>query len=271
MLFQSVIVLAAASLSLAATPQGFTPATETPLIVSFSGIDASGGKQVAKEVSQKQPQIATTAKLTGTTYAVMMIDLDIPTDSPPQTSTLLHWMQTDLMMSSTPTALNTTAGTSQVFTLQMPGAVAAAASYFGPAPPARTPLSHRYTQLLIDTSSASTESMNVLMQAAQNRQGFSAESVLTQAGLQDKVVAGNFFVVTNPGPAPDSTTGAGTGTGTKTGNSTTGSGRGTGTENKSNSTTSTTATPFKSSASVWYDMNALLLGVALIAGTFFSL
>jgi hypothetical protein len=49
MLFQSVIVLAAASLSLAATPQGFTPATETPLIVSFSGIDASGGKQVAKE------------------------------------------------------------------------------------------------------------------------------------------------------------------------------------------------------------------------------
>ncbi|ETS79667.1 hypothetical protein PFICI_09520 [Pestalotiopsis fici W106-1] len=269
MLFQSVIVLAAASLSLAATPQGFTPATETPLIVSFSGIDASGGKQIAKEVSQKQPQIATNAKLTGTTYAVMMIDLDIPTDSPPQTSTLLHWMQTDLMQASTPTALNTTAGTSQVFTLQMPGAVAAAASYFGPAPPARTPLSHRYTQLLIDTSSASTESMSVLTQAAQSRQGFNAETVLTQAGLLDKVVAGNFFVVTNPGPAADSTAGAGTGT--TTGNSTTGSGRGTGTENKSNSTTTSTATPFKSAAAAWYDVNVLLLGVALVAGTFFSL
>jgi hypothetical protein len=49
MLFKSVVVLAAASMSLAATPQGFQPASETPLMVSFNGIDASGGKQVAKE------------------------------------------------------------------------------------------------------------------------------------------------------------------------------------------------------------------------------
>ncbi|KAK6202215.1 hypothetical protein LQW54_008927 [Pestalotiopsis sp. IQ-011] len=268
MLFKSVFALAAASVALAATPQGFSPATESPLMVSFSGIDASGGKQVAKEVSQKQPQIATTAKLTGTTYAVMMVDLDIPTDSPPQTSTLLHWMQTNLMQSSKAVAMNTTAGTSMVFALEMPGAVAAAASYIGPAPPARTPLSHRYTQLLIDTSSASTESMNVLMQAAQSRQGFNAETVLTQAGLQDKVVAGNFFVVTNPGPAADSTTGAGKGA--TAGNSTTGSSRGTGTGSASNSSATTTGTPFRSAA-VWYDVNVVLLGVALVGGTFLSL
>ncbi|KAI0138768.1 phosphatidylethanolamine-binding protein [Pestalotiopsis sp. NC0098] len=274
MLFKSVFALAAASVALAATPQGFSPATESPLMVSFSGIDASGGKQVAKEVSQKQPQIATTAKLTGTTYAVMMVDLDIPTDSPPQTSTLLHWMQTDLMQSSKAVAMNTTAGTSMVFALEMPGAVAAAASYIGPAPPARTPLSHRYTQLLIDTTSASTESMNVLMQAAQNRQGFNAETVLTQAGLQDKVVAGNFFVVTNPGPAADSTAGAGSttgaGKGATAGNSTTGSGRSTGTGSASNSSATTTGTPFRSAA-VWYDVNVVLLGVALVGGTFLSL
>lgn len=49
MLFKSVFALAAASVALAATPQGFSPATESPLMVSFSGIDASGGKQVAKE------------------------------------------------------------------------------------------------------------------------------------------------------------------------------------------------------------------------------
>jgi hypothetical protein len=49
MLFESFVVLVAATLALAATPQGFQPATMAPLLVSFNGIDASGGKQVAKE------------------------------------------------------------------------------------------------------------------------------------------------------------------------------------------------------------------------------
>ncbi|KAK9770144.1 putative Phosphatidylethanolamine-binding protein [Seiridium cardinale] len=273
MLFESIVVLVAATLSLAATPQGFQPVASTPLMVSFSGIDASGGKLVAKDVSQKQPQLALTSRLTGTSYAVMMIDLDIPTSRPPQTSTLLHWMQTGLVQSSTATALNTTAGAANVFALQMPGAIAAAASYIGPAPPARTPLSHRYTQVLVDTSAASPDSMAVLMQAAQTRQGFNAEQVLTQAGLQNKVVAGNFFVVTNPGPAADSTTG--TGTGATTGNSTTGTGRGTGTGTGAGTSTtgeaakSSTASPF-TGAAVLKEANVVLLGIALVGAAFFS-
>ncbi|KAH6655103.1 phosphatidylethanolamine-binding protein [Truncatella angustata] len=287
MLFKSFVVFAVASVSLAATPQGFQPATESPLMVSYNGIDASGGKQVAKEVSQKQPQLAMATRLTGTSYAVMMVDLDIPTTSPPQTSTLLHWMQTGLIQSSTATVMNTTAGVANVYVLEMPGAIAAAASYIGPAPPARTPLSHRYTQVLIDTSSASPASMSVLMQAAQSRQGFNAEQVLTQAGLQSKVVAGNFFMVTNPGPAVDSTTSTGTGTsagtntntGTSTGvttgatigNSTTGTGRGTGTGTAEEAARSSTTSPFTTGSAVSREANLLFLSIALVGAAYFSL
>lgn len=205
-----------------------------------------------------------TTRLTGTSYAIMMVDLDIPTDSPPTTSTLLHWMQTDVQQSSTANTLNTTAGVANVFALQMPGAVAAAAPYIGPAPPARTPLSHRYTQILVDTSSASQASMQSLMQAAQTRQGFNAEQVLTQAGLQDKVVAGNFFLVTNPGPASDSTTTAAA----ATGNLTTGTSRGTGTGEEA--ATASTASPFRAVA-VLEEANMLLLGISIIGAAFFSL
>jgi phosphatidylethanolamine-binding protein (PEBP) family uncharacterized protein len=136
--------------------------------------------------------------MAGTLFAVLMVDLDIPTKSPPETNTLLHWMQLNLTQSSKASALNTNSGTSSVFKLQIP-AGGAVAPYLGPTPPARIPLSHRYIQLLIDISSASQSSLGVLKTAAQSRGGFNAAAVLTQAGLIDKVVAGNFFNVTNPG------------------------------------------------------------------------
>jgi hypothetical protein len=49
MLFESLVVLATASLSFAMTPQGFQPSAQTPLMVSYNGIDGSNGKNVAKE------------------------------------------------------------------------------------------------------------------------------------------------------------------------------------------------------------------------------
>ncbi|KAI0122818.1 phosphatidylethanolamine-binding protein [Xylariales sp. AK1849] len=254
MLFESLAVLAVATVSLAATPQGFQPASQIPLTVSFNGLDGTGGKGLAQDVTQKAPQLATASRLTGTTFAVIMMDLDIPTNSPPQTSTLLHWMQTGLTQSSTATLLNSTAGRSNVFAFAMPGAVAAAAPYLGPAPPARTPLSHRYTQILVDTSKATQANMNVLLQAAQNRQGFNAETVLTQAGLQNMVVAGNFFNVTNPGPAQAAT-----------GNSTTGSGSARGTGTTAQPTKS--STPFKGEGAS-YKASGLLLGAALVGLAF---
>jgi hypothetical protein len=130
-----------------------------------------------------------------------MIDLDIPTDNPPQTNTLLHWLQTGLTPSTTPTQLNTTSGTMSVFLLQngtdTPAPIAA---YRGPNPPARIPLSHRYTQILVDTSEMAEEGEEVLRSAAETIRGFDAQSVLERAGLGGRVVAGNFYNVTNPGP-----------------------------------------------------------------------
>jgi hypothetical protein len=141
-----------------------------------------------------------------------MIDLDIPTDNPPATNTLLHWLQTGLTQSSSPVVSNTTSsGSTKSYVLSVPQDEAAFASYIGPAPPAKIPLSHRYTQILVDTSATSEEELATLKTAAASRLGFDAQSVLTTAGLADKVVAGNFFNVTNPGPAPasNSTTGGG--------------------------------------------------------------
>lgn len=151
--------------------------------------------------TQSQPTLGVSQKLTGTSFAVLMMDLDIPTNSPPQTSTLLHWMQTGLTQAPAQTAVNTTGGTEKIFLLQNANNTAAFAPYLGPSPPARVPLSHRYTQILVDMTGASAIASSTLRTAAQNRSGFDAEAVLTKAGLAGKVIAGNFFNVTNAGPA----------------------------------------------------------------------
>jgi phosphatidylethanolamine-binding protein len=147
-----------------------------------------------------------------------MIDLDIPTDTPPATNTLLHWAQTGLTPANTPTRLNTTTGQISVFLLENSTNTSPILGYFGPNPPARIPLSHRYTQILIDTSDTDDEDIAAIRTAAATIRGFNALTVLTAADLEDKVVAGNFYNVTNPGPVAtgNSTTpsgGSGTGTG----------------------------------------------------------
>ncbi|KAL2191265.1 hypothetical protein L209DRAFT_747764 [Thermothelomyces heterothallicus CBS 203.75] len=160
----------------------------------------------------------------------MMVDLDVPTDTPPATDTLLHWMQAGLVPSATPTQMNTTAGTLQVFLLGDPsasntgtsagrGRVANATAgitvpYVGPNPPARTPLSHRYVQLLVDTSGMTAQGAEALRRAAASattttRRGFDPSAALAAAGLGGRVVAGNSFNVTNAGPPANSTGGSG--------------------------------------------------------------
>lgn len=172
-------------------------------------------------VTTTQPRIGTLARLNGTSYAVMMIDLDIPTDSPPQTNTLLHWMQTGLTPSTVSTQLNTTSGPIRAFLLENRASTAAVAPYFGPNPPARVPLSHRYTQVLVDTSALTDEGLQALRAAAGTARGFDAGAALAGAGLEGRIVAGNSYNVTNPGPAlAPNATGTGTGTGNGNGNGT---------------------------------------------------
>jgi hypothetical protein len=188
-----------------------------------------------------------------------MIDLDIPTNTS-QTNTLLHWMQTGLTPAETATMLNSTSGMMQVFMLQNTTKTAPLASYIGPGPPAHLPLSHRYTQILVDTSEVSTATTRALESAAKTRVGFNAMTVLTEAGLEDNVMAGNSFNVTNPGPA-QSTNGGGAftiGTAINGGPGVTGTGSATG---------PTTVPAFDSSGSVvGTSMSVLsaLLGLGLL-------
>lgn len=132
----------------------------------------------------------------------IMVDLDIP-QTPP--TTLLHWMSGHLRSAATPTMMNMSVGTQMMFMLEKvtagPDAMADPAAYIGPNPPARNPLSHRYTQILVDVTNLPDAGMTSLMTAAMTRLGFNPATVLGQAGLANKVVAGNFFNVTNAGPA----------------------------------------------------------------------
>ncbi|KAI1108636.1 phosphatidylethanolamine-binding protein [Nemania sp. NC0429] len=240
MLSKSLIALAASG-ALAATPPGFAPGSQTGLLVTYGNVAALDGAVVAKDITQVAPKIATKTKLDGTSFAILMIDLDIPTDSPPQTNTLLHWAQTGLTQNDE-------------FVLSAPDGEAAFAAYIGPAPPARIPLSHRYTEIIIDTSDASEEGLDALKAASLNRLGFNAQSVLAAAGLTDKVVAGNFFNVTNPGPL----------TGSPTSNSTSGGSNGT------NPETSPSPLPVPAAA-VSHSVSASLLATIMIGVAFVAL
>ncbi|KAI0024513.1 PEBP-like protein [Xylariomycetidae sp. FL0641] len=249
------IVLAVASGALAATPQGFQPAVQASLLVAYGDAAAMDGAVVAKQATQSEPSIGTLSKLDGTSFAVMMIDLDIPTNSPPQTDTLLHWMRLNMTQNAAATKMTTASGQMNAFMLQSSGE-ADAASYLGPSPPPRAPLTHRYTQLLVDTSDASADSLAALKTAAKTRTGFNAMQVLTDAGLADKAVAGNFFKVTATGVkvtarASNSTLGGGSG--------------GTGSSNPPSQTSIFPGAAASQRAS------ALLSGIAVVGAVFWTL
>lgn len=126
-----------------------------------------------------------------------MVDLDIPSDQSPHT--FLHWMQTGLTPVIAASTVSASNGSTQAFTLSNAKNTSAIVAYTPPAPPAQNPLSHRYTQILVDTSSMTSAGLSALQSAAQTRVGFDTNSVLQAAGLSSNVVAGNSFNVTNPG------------------------------------------------------------------------
>lgn len=160
-----------------------------------------------------EPTIATTSQLTGTSFMVIMVDLDIPSTTNPHT--FLHWVQTDLTPSTAASAVaaasNATSATTQAFTLTNTKGTAALVPYTQPNPPTQNPLSHRYTQVLVDTSALSATALATIQAAVQSKVGFDVATVLQNAGLTANVVAGNSFNVTNAGPATSGNANAGAG------------------------------------------------------------
>ncbi|CAK7223879.1 hypothetical protein SCUCBS95973_005328 [Sporothrix curviconia] len=224
----TIVVLAAAAASVvsASTPPGFEPAVRTQLVVDY-GNTLINGQVVPKSplVVTNQPQIGIQQRRFGSSsFTVIMVDLDIPTNNAGETTTLLHWMQMGLSASPQASRVGAVGGgtgagadagadaaaaggpsTDAVeiaFLLRNASTQAPAAAYISPNPPARLPLSHTYAQFLVDTTGVTAQSsaMQVLMAAAQTRQGFNVQQVLQRAGLSNNIVAANFFNVTNPGP-----------------------------------------------------------------------
>ncbi|TDZ29074.1 Protein FLOWERING LOCUS T [Colletotrichum spinosum] len=185
-----VVLLSQALAAWAKTPDGFEPASNVDLIVAYGGQPALNGVNLPKSTTAKQPTFGTAEPLTGKSYAIIMVDIDIPTNNPPNTGTFLHWAQTDL----TPQTTTSNVGDKAIHTFSTNAQ--AIADYKGPSPPAREPLTHRYVSILVDTSDITPEGTTAL-QALSQRGGVQVNDVLTQAGLANKVVAGNFFTVTN--------------------------------------------------------------------------
>ncbi len=226
MLSKSFFAVALAGAATAVTPSGFQPASNSDLIVAFGNTLALNGKSMTKAGSllhlssihtshikaetASEPIIGTTTRLTGT-YAIMMVDPDIP----PQTvggptGELLHWMQQGLTSSNTSTLI----GGMQVFVLRSATNETAIAPYFGPSPPNKAPNTHRYTQLLLDTT-GNANALASLKTAGATRTNFNAVNVVSQAGVN--IIAGNSFDVTNGTANATATTSTQTSNGTASG------------------------------------------------------
>jgi phosphatidylethanolamine-binding protein (PEBP) family uncharacterized protein len=145
---------------------------------------------------------------------VILADPDIPgapTDS--KTGQFLHWIQAGLESSST----STTVAGQTIFELQTPANVSAFAPYIQPSPPNRALTTHRYIELLVNTTGDSA-ALKTLMTAGATRTNFSALAVVNAAGKE--VLFANYFNVTNEdalaaagGSANTTATGSGNGTG----------------------------------------------------------
>lgn len=121
----------------------------------------------------------------------MMVDPDIPPQTAGgSTSELLHWMQPGLVSANNVSFI---AGT-MMFELINPSNTSAFATYIQPSPPNKSPNTHRYTQMLLNTTGNSS-ALTQLSQFAKTRTNFSAVNVAKDTGL--KVLFGNSFDVTN--------------------------------------------------------------------------
>ncbi|TVY19628.1 hypothetical protein LARI1_G003338 [Lachnellula arida] len=194
------ITLALAGIATAFTPVGFQPASTNNLTVAFGNTLAVNGVNLPKAETQTAPTIGTSQPLVGS-YTLMMVDPDIPPQTAGgATSELLHWMQPGLVSANT----STTIGGIKVYELVNPTNVSAIATYISPSPPNKSPTTHRYTQMLLNTTGNGT-ALSTLSKAGAARSNFSAVDVVKNAGLN--VLFGNYFNVS----AATNTTGSGSG------------------------------------------------------------
>ncbi|THV44683.1 hypothetical protein BGAL_0595g00030 [Botrytis galanthina] len=202
----SVLTVALAGGASAFTPSGFEPSSTNDLTVAYGSKLATNGIQMLRADTASAPILGTTTKMSGT-YAVMMVDPDIPpATTGGDTSQFLHWMQADLTSSNTTTNI----GGQKIYELINVKNTSAFATYLQPNPPDIAPTTHRYTQLLFNTTGMNM-SLASLQMAGKTRGNFNAANVVKSAKLT--VLMGNSFDVSF-GDKAINTTGASSGSST---------------------------------------------------------
>ncbi|KAI1632731.1 phosphatidylethanolamine-binding protein [Biscogniauxia mediterranea] len=175
-----------AGLSGAQTPEGFEPAVEAKLEITFGtkAVETPGTALTKAETAQR-PTIAFSGAAADKSYLWMMIDIDASTNfanpSAGQPSTYLHTVLRDFTTTATEGILTTTAS----------GPV----SWFAPAPAAEVPPHpHRYTNLLWEQppSWAVPAAAGAMLQS--QKLGFDVPAFVEAAGLGAPVAA-NYFNV----------------------------------------------------------------------------
>lgn len=157
----SLIAVALAGAAMALTPLGFEPASAQELQVSFGNILAVNGTDIPRaSACFYSPNLTSPnsfsiylfpshwyLKAAVRHHAILMVDPDVPSSTPGgPSSTFLHWIQPGLVSSCKATQV---AG-QQIFELTHPNNVSSFASYVQPSPPNKTPVTRRYTQLLLN-------------------------------------------------------------------------------------------------------------------------
>ncbi|KAK6595393.1 phosphatidylethanolamine-binding protein [Botrytis cinerea] len=179
----SVLTVALAGGASAFTPPGFEPSSTNDLTVAYGSKLATNGIQMLRA---------------DTAYAPILVGGD--------TSQFLHWMQADLTSSNT----TTTIGGQKIYELINVKNTSAFATYLQPNPPDIAPTTHRYTQLLFNTTGMNM-SLASLQTAGKTRGNFNATNVVKSAKLT--VLMGNSFDVSF-GDKAINNTGASTGSST---------------------------------------------------------
>ncbi|KAL6708676.1 hypothetical protein ACN47E_002372 [Coniothyrium glycines] len=180
MRFVTILLVAAQALA-QSTPSGFSPGTNATLDVYYGTQYISPGLIVKKSSTQRAPVIGLTGTTLTGSHLLAMIDIDGSQNG--KTTTVLHALLQDYKPSGT--TLN---GTS-VLTTRASGP----SSYFGPAPPAGQPPTHRYVFLLHEQPE-NFAIPSAHKQAVSSRFGIDWAKFIVDAGLKEPI-AGNYLQV----------------------------------------------------------------------------
>ncbi|KAI5919073.1 phosphatidylethanolamine-binding protein [Camillea tinctor] len=180
-------LLLLAGLSAGQTPEGFEPAVETKLDVTFgTKVVETPGTALTRTDTAQRPSIAFSEADPEKYYLWMMIDIDASTNfanpGAGQPATYLHTVLRDF-----------TAASGETLTTTANGPVA----WFAPAPPAENPPHpHRYTNLLWEQPDGASWTIPAAASSMLQSQklGFSVPNFIQAAGLEAPIAA-NYFNV----------------------------------------------------------------------------